>query len=95
MHQSKNPKTPSGEELVQDPVAGSLPEPPVETVEEADPEKKSTYPVKWEYHRYILRDTAARIDTHHLDALGREGWELVCVFHLHADLNFLFKRFML
>jgi hypothetical protein len=86
------PKSTKTEEQMPD---TDTPDPIVETIEEADPGKKTTYPVKWEYHRYILRDTAARIDTHHLDTLGREGWELVCVFHLHADLNFLFKRFML
>lgn len=96
MSQSRNPKpTPSGEELVQDPVAGSLPERLAETVEEADPGKKATYPVQWEYHVMRVQDTAMRLPSEELDALGREGWEMVVIFHLHATINFVFKRFVL
>ncbi len=92
MNPSKNPKpTPSGEELVN---KGQT-EPPVETVEEADPGKKTTYPVQWEYHVMRVQDTAMRLPTDELDALGREGWEMVVIFHLHATINFVFKRFVL
>lgn len=95
MHQSKNPKTESGEELVQDPMDP-------ETVPEAgDPSEKKdptldppkAHPMVWEYHRMIVRDTAARIPLDDLNKLGRQGWELVAIFHLHADINFVFKRF--
>ncbi len=94
MSQSKNPETkpsPSGEEQVN---KGQT-QPPVETVEEADPEKKSTYPVQWDYHVLRIQDTAARLPAHELDDLGREGWEMVSIFHLHATINFVFKRFVL
>jgi hypothetical protein len=91
MHQSKNPKTPSGEELdkpqVETVAADMVPE---QEAKELRPGQR--IPIRWEYHRLIVRDTAARIPVEDLNALGRQGWELVTVFHLHADINFIFKR---
>jgi hypothetical protein len=88
MPQSKSQKpTPSGEELVN--------KPQVETIEEADPKKKSTYPVQWEYHTMRIQDTAMRLPSDDLDALGEQGWEMIAIFHLHATINFIFKRFAL
>lgn len=83
MSQSKSPKP------------DDAPDPIVETIEEADPEKESTYPVQWEYHVMRVQDTANRLPASDLDALGALGWEMVAIFHLHATINFIFKRFVL
>lgn len=94
MPQSKSQKekeSPSGEELVN---RGQT-QPIVETIEEADPKKKSTYPVQWEYHVMRVQDTAMRLPADDLDALGDQGWEMIAIFHLHATINFVFKRFAL
>ena len=99
MHQSKSQK----EKEKPDPAAPAEeathpsgdPMPSAKTVEEADPEKKTTYPVQWEYHTMRIQDTAMRLPSEELDGLGREGWEMVCIFHLHATINFVFKRFVL
>ncbi len=97
MSQSKNqkqkekpdPAAPKEEHPSGDPM------PSAKTVEEADPGKKTTYPVQWEYHVMRVQDTAMRLPSEELDALGREGWEMVVIFHLHATINFVFKRFVL
>jgi hypothetical protein len=67
---------------------------PMEAMEEAHKELRpgQRIPIRWEYHRMIVRDTAARIPLEDLNSLGRQGWELISIFHLHADLNFVFKR---
>lgn len=97
---STNKPTPEGSELKPgDP--STVPASPDELAEHQAKEEamKSApkgggrpYPIQWEYHRYILRDTASRIDTHQLNEIGGQGWELIAVFHLHADINFIFKR---
>lgn len=94
---STNKPTPEGTEV--DPgaeIAGAAQPDPEDTPAAAgDPQVQpgKPHPVQWEYHRMAVRDTAARIDTHQLSELGLRGWELVAVFHLHADINFIFKRF--
>lgn len=94
MSQSKSQKpTPSGEELVNHPSGDPMPS--AKTIEEADPGKKTTYPVQWEYHTMRIQDTAMRLPSDDLDALGEQGWEMIAIFHLHATINFVFKRFAL
>ena len=94
MSQSKNPQLPSDDQPQVDHPSGD-PMPSAKTVEEADPKKKSTYPVRWEYHTMRIQDTAMRLPADELDALGDQGWEMIAIYHLHATINFIFKRFVL
>jgi len=94
MSQSKNPELKTDTVPEEEHPSGD-PMPSAKTVEEADPGKKTTYPVQWEYHTMRIQDTAMRLPADDLDALGAQGWEMIAIFHLHATINFIFKRFVL
>lgn len=91
MSQSKNPElktdTVPQDEGQTDPAAAEA--------EHLKEEVKSTYPVRWEYHVMSIQDTSPRLPAEQLSGLGAQGWEMVAVFHLHATINFIFKRFVL
>lgn len=96
MSQSKNLKpTPSGEELVDQGQGNTQADPSTVPQEEKAAGKRTTYPVQWEYHTMRIQDTAMRLPADDLDALGEQGWEMIAIFHLHATINFIFKRFVL
>jgi len=54
-------------------------------------EDKISWTVQWEYHRMKTRDTSG-VPATTLNELGKLGWELVSVFPIHAELNYIFKR---
>jgi len=96
MSQSKNPELKTDTVPEEEHPSGD-PMPSVKTAEaeHLKEEVKSTYPVRWEYHVMSIQDTSPRLPAEQLSGLGAQGWEMVAVFHLHATINFIFKRFVL
>ena len=59
--------------------------------DEVDAKQDPFWNVQWEYHRMKTRDTMG-VPSTTLNGLGKQGWELVSVFPIHAELNYIFKR---
>jgi Domain of unknown function (DUF4177) len=47
---------------------------------------------QWEYRIVIKRDDEPIVSEDELNALGKDGWELVGVVPVHAAVQFVFKR---
>jgi len=63
-----------------------------ETSEVEQPVEDKTYwDIQWEYHRMKTSDITG-VPVSALNNLGREGWELMAVFPIHAELNYIFKK---
>jgi len=54
-------------------------------------EDKTYWNIQWEYHRMKTRDTVGATATT-LNGLGQEGWELIAVYPIHAELHYIFKK---